>query len=59
MKLLYENRFDVEYITITDDEGYVILRSYNDKKGDSIINQVNISEALKEILQQPSLKEPF
>lgn len=47
MKLLYENRFDVEYITITDDEGYVILRSFNDKKGDSIINQDNISEALK------------
>ncbi len=46
-ELVYENRFNVEYITITDADGNVILRSYNDEKGDSIINQSNVSEALK------------
>ena len=46
-ELVFENRFNVKYITITDADGNVILRSYNDETGDSIINQSNVSEALK------------
>lgn len=46
-ELVYENKFDVEYITITDTNGDVIVRSYNDEKGDSILNQSNVSEAIK------------
>ena len=59
MKLLYENRFDVEHITITDADGNVILRSYNDEKGDSVINQVNISEALKGNITTTISEGPF
>ncbi|GEA31993.1 methyl-accepting chemotaxis protein [Clostridium diolis] len=38
---------DVEFVTITDEKGNVIIRSYEpDKKGDSILNQANVRNAL-------------
>lgn len=36
-----------DFVTITDDKGYVIARSHSDKKGDSVNSQETVQSALK------------
>ena len=41
------NGFKIRNITVTDDAGIVIARLHSDDQGDSVINQPNVSGALK------------
>lgn len=38
---------DLDFVSITDAEGTVLLRTHSDKRGDSIAKQVAVSEALR------------
>lgn len=43
--LAKEAKFD--FVTVTDEKGVVIIRTHDQKKGDSVTNQANIQMALK------------
>ncbi len=47
LQAIEESELDVDFVTVTDTQGVVIARTHSDKTGDSIINQKNISLALK------------
>ena len=45
-KALGELRLDVDFVTVTDEQGKVLARTHSDKTGDSISGQKNVSLAL-------------
>ncbi|WP_415518145.1 MAG: methyl-accepting chemotaxis protein [Desulfovibrio aminophilus] len=43
----YMKRHGAEFITVADTEGNVVIRAHSEKKGDSVLKQVNVQKALK------------
>ena len=40
-------RLDVDFVTMTNNQGVVLARTHSDKTGDSVINQNNVESALR------------
>lgn len=45
-KVISDSELSVDFVTVTDKTGTVIVRTHSEKKGDSVLKQLNVSDAL-------------